>query len=129
MPRPRVLVIYDRDNAYRFRTMIEALEYETDGIETFEAALEFLREAPDPSIVVAGAMTEWWQSRFFEGVEAGGPALRRHAYIAFDCWCMVQPEYRQRLFRLAAFDLRMPFTMDELEETLGAAAALLPRST
>lgn len=129
MPRPRVLVIYDRDNAYRFRTMIEALEYETDVEETFEAALEFLRDAPDPSIVVAGAMTLWWQTKFFDGVEAGGQALRRHIYIAFDAGSGLYPEFLQRLFRLAAFDLRMPFTMDELEETLGAAAALLPRST
>lgn len=125
MTRPRVLVIYDRDNGGRFRMIIETMEYETDGIETFEAALEFLRDATDPYIVVAGAMTEWWQTTFFEGVEAGGPALRRHVYIAFDCWHIPQPEYRQRLFRLGAFDLPMPFDMSELEQMLGDAAAIL----
>ncbi len=129
MPRARVLVIYDRDNGDRFRHLIEALDYETDGAETFEAALEFLRDTAEPYIVVAGAMTLWWQATFFEGVEAGGPALRRHVYIAFDAGSGQEREFLQRLFRLGAFDLPMPFGMHELEATLGAAAALLQRST
>ena len=128
MTTPRVLVIYDRVNGDTFRQVIATMEYETDGIETFEAALEFLRDAAKPYIVVAGAMTEWWQTTFFEGVEAGGPALRRHVYIAFDCWSRGPSAYLQLLFRLAAYDLPMPFNMDELEDALGAAAARLARS-